>query len=174
MVKIQICLMMFFCFTSCIDQKLYLRNVQNPEALNIDGVYISETNKEDSREIACSVILLYRNSVMLHGLVYKSDLKKNFDDTMDRFANFKRDSKTGFGVYDISNGEIYMEFWSPSSGGPLKTTINKGKIVDKQNFTITYMKSNYGDAERSVDEHYKFYPVKHKPDSVNKFIGFKK
>lgn len=110
MVKIQICLMMFFCFTSCIDQKLYLRNVQNPEALDIDGVYISETNKEDSREIACSVIFIYRNSVMINGGVYKSDLKKNFDGTIEKFANFKRDSKTGFGVYDFPMVKLTWNF----------------------------------------------------------------
>ena len=169
MVKIRIGLMVFLCFTSCIDQKLYMRDVQNPEALDIDGVYISETNKEDPREIACSVIFLYRNSVMVSGGVYKSDLKNNFDGTMEKFADFARE-KTDFGVYDISNGEIYMEFWEPSSGGPLKTTINKAKIIDKRNFRITYMKSNYRGIERSVDAHYKFYPVKHKPDSTNKFI----
>ncbi|WP_367330274.1 hypothetical protein [Sphingobacterium multivorum] len=170
MVKIRIGLMIFLCFTSCIDQKLYLRNVQNPEALHTDGVYLSETNREDPREIACSVILLYRNSIMLRGSVYKSDLKNNFEGTISKFANLMKDSKTGFGVYDISNGEVYMEFWTPSSGGPLKTTINTGEIINNDNFRITYMKSNYGDAERSVDAHYKFYPLKNKPDSTNNFI----
>lgn len=174
MVKILIPILAYFCFVSCIDQKLYLRNVQSPGALDIDGVYLSETNKEDPREYACSVILLYRNSVMLRGLVFKSDLKNNFEGTIDRFANLMQDSKTGFGVYDISKDEVYMEFWSPSSGGPLKTTINKGKIVDNKSFTITYMKSNYGSPERSVDAHYKFYPLKHKPDSTNRFIRIKK
>ncbi len=169
MVKIRIGLMVFLCFTSCIDQKLHIRNVQNPGALDIDGVYLSETNKEDPREIACSVIFLYRNSVMVTGGVYKSDLKNNFDGTMEKFASLARE-KTDFGVYDISKGEIYMEFWEPSSGGPLKTTINKARIIDKRNFIITYMKSNYKGAERLVDELYKFYPVKHKPDSTNNFI----
>lgn len=75
MVKILIPILACCCFVSCIDQKLCLQNVQNPDALDIDGVYLSETNKDDSREVACSVILLYRNSVMLRGLVFKSDLK---------------------------------------------------------------------------------------------------
>lgn len=173
-VKILIPILACCCCVSCIDQKLYLRNVKDPEALDIDGVYLSETNKEDSREVACSVILLYRNSVMLRGLVFKSDLKNNFEGTIDRFANLMQDSKTGFGVYDISNGEIYMEFWSPSSGGPLKTVINKARIMNKKKFRIAYMKSNYGDAERSIDVVYKFYPLKHKPDSTNRFIRIKK
>lgn len=173
-VKILISILACCCFVSCIDQKLYLRNVQNPGALDIDGVFVSETNKEDAKEYVCSVILLYRNSVMLHGLVFKSDLKNNFEGTIDRFANLMQDSKTGFGVYDISNDEIYMEFWEPSSGGPLKTVINKARIIDKRNFRITYSKSNYGGRERTVDELYKFYPLKHKPDSTNRFIRIKK
>lgn len=170
MVRILISMLGFFCITSCIDQKLYLQNIQNRGVLNIDGVYLCQTDIEDQNEKYCGIIILYGNSLVKRGILLKDKISDNLDESINRFSQLSKESKTSYGIYNITDNDIYIESWSPSSGGSLKTIINRGKIVSNESFEIHYMHSNYGDGGRETNVVYKLHPIRNKPDSANRFI----
>lgn len=170
MVRVLISIVVFVCVISCMDQKLYLQSIKNTDALDIDGVYINQGDMENVDEKYCDIILFYNNSIIKQGLVLKDRLVNNIEEAIKQFHQLSKDNKTSYGVYQLHNDEIYLEFWSPSTGGARKTTINRGKVLDKESFTITYMRTNYGGEELKVNALYTLHPLKNKPDSTNRFI----
>lgn len=148
--------------------KLHLKNIGVRTQLNLNGVYILQDDLVNVNEDYVGVILLYENSLTIKGIVRKDSLGKNLEKTIENFASKK--TKTGYGVFEIKDNFIEIEFWTPSSGGPLKTTINKGKVINDETFLLTYMYNNYDGTERTFNNLYKLHSLETKPDSTNRFI----
>lgn len=161
------------CF-GCIDSKLIIsRQAFNGSSLNLNGYYYNITKGQ--YRYAIDIYFFYNNGIVYRGGSGVAELNVSNNEllgNMDKYLYSKvmNQSKTGWGTFHITSNEIQFETWEPSSGGPLKTVIRSGKILNDTTFTITKFINNYDGKTTSKNDVYHFRPFTPKPDSTNKFI----
>lgn len=116
---------------------------------------------------------LFRNGVLLHcGSGYDQTAMTNLeaDFASGAFHSMAFGSKTAWGVFLIDSPSVALERWYPSSGGPLKSYVLSGTIVNDSAFHITGSRRSNGTELQSVDFTYHFKQFGPKPDSTNQFV----
>lgn len=148
------------------------REVLMKHGLKIDGAYITKFHTKDT--IFHHFIILYQDGMVFKSYVVYPDLDVMIN-ALDSLKNLSyvdkdipivsMDMPQQFGLYEITNDDIYMEVWSDHS---YTFSLNaygiqkiKGKILDGSTIVLFI-----NDKERI----YNFYPLKNKPDSTNRFI----
>ena len=155
-----------------LDSKLSLeRRDYFGQELKINGFYFDTYTNEFMNNILYEVYFFYNNGIIrctgccadnLEQLdsIFKRDL------LLDKFAK----PKFAWGVYNIKGNKISFEKWGPSSGGPKKTLLRKGIILNDTTFVIKYLFNNYGKNEYTENDTFRFRKFTPKPDSTNKWI----
>ncbi|MBC8053489.1 MAG: hypothetical protein H7Y13_10540 [Sphingobacteriaceae bacterium] len=151
------------------DDKLSVsRTPYASNELRTDGYYYLNINSSYS-----SILFFYKNGIVLSaGGIFSKETE------MDSYINKEflqtqsyKNSKISWGVFKISsNNNIVFERWYPSSGGPLKSYIRSGVIIDNTTFTITKSIRSNGEEGRDINETYHFKQFSPKPDSTNTFV----
>jgi len=137
--------------------------------LRLDGYW---WNDLESNLPSINTYFFYKNGVTLYGRVLdKNNLEKeeeNFE--TESFRKLIHNSKSGWGVFQINSGKLKFETWEPSNGGPLKTVVRSGEIIDEETFVITSFQNNYSGKTSVRNDTFHFKKFSPKPDSTNVFI----
>ncbi len=142
------------------------------DELRIDGYYYYKYPVNESFRYV--IYFFYNNGVALHAGAIKEE------DILIKEEKFKNgtfylnveNTKYFWGVFVVNNQNIKIERWYPSSGGPLRTYIREGTILNDTTFHITqFYRNQNGEktAIESLDEVYHFKKFSPKPDSTNKY-----
>lgn len=141
--------------------------------LRMDGYYYYRYQyyREDILYDKFTPWILYRNGVSLYGGVYDysemEEVEKSFED--GSFYDKRKDDKTLWEVFQISDSVIEFEGWDYGGAFYLTTVKDYAKIVNDTTFCMCSERVKYGeDVKLGNDFHFK--QLKHKPDSTNNFI----
>jgi len=154
--------------TGVFDEKLFLKR-QNyiGNELRLDGYYYLLIGNE-----IFGSMIFYRNGVVLFGKGSAPNYEP-FSFMENQFNRYQTDlryqeDKTNWGIFIIKNNLIKIENWGTSSGGPLKSYLKDGKILNDTTFVL-YNNSIEGEID-TVGTIYHFKQYSPKPDSTNRFI----
>jgi hypothetical protein len=174
---IYVILITLFClkFSSCFifkDTPLTLEKKKfESNSIKTDGYYFSLATKRDwdFRRI----YFFYKNGITWYGGSF--DASTPLDKRESKFKSIEynkamKNDKTGWGVFHIDNDKIQFETWEPSSGGPLKTVIRSGQIINDTSFVITNLYGGYTKRNYPKNDTFYFHAFSPKPDSTNAFI----
>jgi hypothetical protein len=131
--------------------------------LMLDGIYYTEISSFDG-------IFYQRYALFRDGII--RDLGAAPEPGSAQFLT--GNSKADWGVFQIDGNEIKFERWYPSSGGPLRSFVRSGIIL---NDTTFHIKESYRmrDGQKTEimerDEIYHFLHFSPKPDSANTFMN---
>ncbi|RYD75949.1 MAG: hypothetical protein EOP53_15610, partial [Sphingobacteriales bacterium] len=138
------------------DELTLTRQDYKGNELRLDGIYYLE--KENFEGIIYQRYALFRNGVI-------RDLGAPQEIDAPRILSGK--SKSNWGVFQISNGEIKFERWYP--GEELKAYMRSGVILNDSTFKITESYRNQNGEKTEVEtmnEVYHFKSFSPKPDST--------
>jgi hypothetical protein len=162
-----------FVFISCKDAVLVIPKENNySQKLNLSGYYYLKSSKP--YENTNDIYFLYENGVILYGGSPSSNNESYINDLLNNVLlknNSIYNYKYRWGRYIIKDNDLEFERWIPSSGGPLKTVIFKGQILNNNSFVIKSTYSNYSKSGNKLENLYEFRPFSPKPDSTNKFVN---
>lgn len=135
--------------------------------LKIDGYYytIYQINK-------ASVYVFFNNGVLLNaGDGYDLTVPNYIENSLSStsFINKLKGIKFSWGLFNVEGNNISLERWYSSTGGPLKTYIDFGTIINDSTFQITNSMRSDGTEKRSENIIFKFKKFSPKPDSTNSF-----
>jgi len=152
------------------DDTLKLDRVYYSGDLRLDGYYYTRVPVNGSGD-RIDIYFLYTNGIVIYGETPKIE---NIEGHESKFAdggyyNRINSIKYYWGVF-TSNTNIIMETWEPSSGGPLKTVVRSGEILDDKTFVITSFLNNYSGETSTRNDTFYFKEFSPKPDSTNTFI----
>lgn len=135
----------------------------NGNELRIDGYYASKAIGEDYSYL----YVFYQNGVLL-----KPGVAENTDEYIQKFVDgFNHNIKDFWGIYQIQDSTIQVEFYKPKMTEGLPAYIKTGKILNDTTFILTNEKrSKDGSESRAISETYHFREYSPKPDSTNTFI----
>lgn len=146
----------------------------NGNQLKTNGYFYDPYETSDG-SIYHNVYFFYRNGVVLYGGAYeKNNLQVNKEQEYKNgtYYNNIKDSKDNWGIFVVAGNSIKFERWYPSSGGPLRTAVREGTILNDTTFHITVSYRMQDGEKKDVterDETYYFKPLTPKPDSTNEF-----
>ncbi len=136
--------------------------------MRTDGYYYFET---DGRIF--DVLFFYRDGTLLEGdggqpidsiaLIDKKHLDSEWIKSSKKY-------KINWGLFAINNNQIQYEKWYPSSGGPFRTYIRSGEILNDTAFVIKMSARSDGSSSMTLDRAFRFRPFSPKPDSTNQFV----
>lgn len=168
---------LFLCniLIACRDQQIMLQQHYRSGTLplKVDGFYwvkVSDTNYNIWKD----TFFLYENGVLVYGggiydlcensASFLQFIKRNSDRV------FKQKNKSSWGGYIIIGRNIQFEKWEPSSGGPMKTVVRRGHILNDTTFVISEKFNHYDGRTYPVQDTFRFREFSPKPDSTNRFI----
>lgn len=163
---------------ACKDQQLILenQNFQHEKSpIRIDGFYsltgLVDFGRGKGYEKTYDIHFLYENRIIFGGATYPADsIDKFTKEAIVAFSKTEKDYKSQWGIYRIDDLRIEFEKWEPSSGGPMKTVIRRGCILNDTTFVITEKLNNYDGKTYHVRDTFRFREFFPKPDSTNRFI----
>lgn len=172
--QLKYCLALVSLFTACKGTKLQLPKEDNLSiALRLDGYYVKEAVFENNKYY--KFYFLYTNGV-LYGGTHLLQEKLNTDEekaVLFELRNRATNIRDLWGIYSILNTlntKIQFEKWEPSSGGPMKTVIRQGDILNDTTFVIRKRHNNYDGKTYLVQDTFRFRQFTPKPDSTNRFV----
>ncbi len=137
--------------------------------LKIDGYYISPEHSDG----VMATYFFYQNGTVLYGGSYDKEMSNEEIQNIwieDSFDDLIKDTKDVWGVFNIDEGSIEYETWESSNGGPLKTVVRFGEILDNSTFVVTSLDNNYTEETVALSDTFYFEKFSPKPDSLNRFI----
>ncbi len=153
------------------DDKLTLSRVPiSTKELKLKGYYY--TKYDNSQKV--SIYFLYNDGTLLFaGDGFDYNNINDYEKTLlsENFINKLKNIKFAWGIFNISDKFIQLEKWEPSSGGPLKSYIKSGTIINDTIFVLNQSKRSNGDELNKIDKTYYFKKLTSKPDSTNSFIN---
>lgn len=161
-------------FSSCSIMKDDMLSLERMDYtgmdIRLDGYWWK--NLEGAIEPSRFVLFLYNNGIALSGLSFPVDelAEKEAEYKSKIFRDAVLRSKTGWGVFSINGKDIEIEMWASSNGGPLKTVIRSGEILNDGTFVITSFLNNYSGETSARNDTFYFKEFSPKPDSTNVFI----
>ncbi len=151
------------------DDKLSLTKTEyTGQQLKIDGYYYT-INKFSNK---ASVYVFFNNGVLLNaGDGYDLTVPNYIENSLSStsFINKLKGIKFSWGLFNVEGNNISLERWYSSTGGPLKTYIDFGTIINDSTFQITNSMRSDGTEKRSENIIFKFKKFSPKPDSTNSF-----
>ena len=142
-----------------LQRKDYLGN-----ELRTDGYYYRFRENGST-----TVYFLYKNGIIKSASSYSSHDLDMVEKEMVKWYREIRKTKTGWGVFLISDNKIEHETWdNPVGRIVVRKTI--GHIVNDKTFRITEFSHPYNNQTYYVDEVWHFKQFSPKPDSTNNFI----
>lgn len=168
----------FILLIACKDQQLVIRRssgqVEN-NSIRLNGFYWSKV--VNPKEVWYKTFFLYKNGTLLYGggINNINTFPKDMADfrkytRMNSDSVVEQTTKSSWGIYNIKGKSFEFEKWEPSSGGPLKTVIRRGRILNDTTFIITEKINHYDGKTYQVQDTFHFMPYSPKPDSTNRFI----
>jgi len=153
------------------DTELFKTPYEGSE-LNLTGYFITNLNESIEGELK-STYFFYQDGVVLYGRSYPISMSEN--EIEGRFVSTDFDgvikqSKSGWGIFVINEGELEFETWEPSSGGSLKTVVRSGSILNDSTFLITSFYNGYSEETTVKNDTFRFKSFSPKPDSTNMFV----
>ncbi|WP_133122085.1 hypothetical protein [Brumimicrobium salinarum] len=142
------------------------------DELKISGYFYYKYPVDNTNHYA--ILFLYNNGVVLHALTIKEEYLETREEEF-KTGEFYSDIKNTiycWGVYRVDENIFKFEKWYTSSGGPLKTYVREGTILNDTTFHITKSYRNQKGEKTEVrpkDEIYHFKKFSPKPDSTNKY-----
>lgn len=162
---------------ACKDQQLTIKKnsvEQNRSTIKLEGFYWTKATDINQIDWWYDTFFLYENSVLIYGGGIENYHKKSvsFSEFVKRNRDtaFKQKIKSSWGIYMIDENRIEFEKWEPSSGGPMKTVIRRGHILNDTTFVITERFNHYDGKTYHVQDTFRFREFSPKPDSTNRFI----
>lgn len=129
--------------------------------------------KVESEIIGIKTFFLYNNKTILSGGWINSIVEPKKDIVfVNRNMNngMSKKIKSKWGAFRIYDKKIEFEKWEPSSGGPMKTVIRQGDILNDTTFVIRKRINNYDGKTYLVQDTFRFRQFSPKPDSTNRFV----
>lgn len=161
------------CVSSCKDAKLIIpKEVNLTNKLNLNGYFYLKTSVPFDN--TNDVYFLYENGIIL----YVGSLSANDEITISNYINnevlkYKTvyKSKSGWGLYKITNDKIDFEIWFVRNAGEkIKTFKYTGDILNKNTFKINNIYNGYTKKNVLIEDLFEFRQFSPKPDSTNNFI----
>ena len=115
-----------------------------------------------------------KNGVVLYGSSFNNiKLEDKENSYMDgSFYGNIEETKYYWGQFIVKENNIKFERWYPSSGGPLRTYVREGTILNDTTFHITESYHLQDGEKQDIDEEdetYHFKSLSPKPDSTNEY-----
>lgn len=174
MVKYFVNLFLLLIIQSCNNAKIVMTRIDNnSNELKLDGYFYRELESGINKGFT-NIIFLYNNGVLLDCLnLEKKDFTLVDSYILENFLDSTKSNKNdilNWGVYQILKGEIKIEKWYPSSGGPFPTFITSGEILNDSTFVLNRINLPNGKNASNIKETYHYRKFNPKPDSTNNFI----
>jgi len=138
--------------------------------IRLDGYWWNKL--ELSHDERITTYFFYQNGVILHGrsMQVSQVEEKEKDFSSESFRKLVSSNKSGWGVFRVNGSKIKFEMWTSSNGGPLKTVVRSGEILNDETFVITSFLNNYSGETSTRNDTFYFKKFSPKPDSTNTFI----
>lgn len=162
---------LILCLYGCADRKLTTVRHSGKRVssfIRMDGYYKVSNNTEVPR--GNRIFFLYENGIVYGGAYLDTDKYGEGSKEFFGYLSSSVNDKTSWGVYVVDDKNINIEKWEPSSGGPLKTVIMKGKILDEMTFVMNEMLNSYDGKTYQLQDTFRFQKFHQKPDSTNRFF----
>lgn len=151
------------------DEELtFIRTDYVGTELRTDGYYYFKNKGSDST-YKYNIYFLYKNGVVLYcGNPSQDELITREEDFKNgQFNKYVRKSASSWGLFKIDSTIIQFE---TLQGGPFRTYIDSGRIINDTTFVLIKRKSSYGSYEIKLQGTYNFKEFSPKPDSTNIYI----
>ncbi|GAA4463605.1 hypothetical protein GCM10023093_12460 [Nemorincola caseinilytica] len=136
--------------------------------LRTDGFYYGEPDTDYVGVIRRTILVLYRNGVIMMPGSPKQDSMEHYLSQPGR-----KDVVYEWGLFAIDDTAISMENWMPAHGGCSPIGYTTGQILNDIAFVLTARETRRrkGKTERKeYNELYIFRPLADKPDSTNDIL----
>jgi len=164
----------FSSFGSCDDKLTLTKAPYSGEEIRIDGYYYRENT-----DYCVSVYFFYSDGTFIDAgcLSCKPNEIETYMRNMDwnQWRKAMDDSSIGYGIFRVSDNELFIEMWRPSSSWfSFPAYLYTGKVLNDSTFIIKKVQpskpSAFDNETRSRHEIFRFKQFSPKPDSTNRFV----
>lgn len=169
--RLKYCFLVVSLLIACKTAQLQLIKVDDlPNTFRLDGYYINEVVLDN--DVYYKFYFLYTNGVLYGGTHLLQEKLNTVEEKVALYEirNRATNMRDLWGAFRIYDKKIEFEKWEPSSGGPMKTVIRQGDILNDTTFVIRKRINNYDGKTYLVQDTFRFRQFSPKPDSTNRFV----